>query len=147
MIKALSTPRNRVRTFILLAICGLLAVAAAIVGISDNLPGILLAYLAATALVLAFVHPWRTVNPFRRLLYVSILGFVLFAILHNLFEAMAWNLGDPSLVRALLEGVGAALFLIATLVCPPALLIGVLGLVVISIRSRRRRKPGPTTTA
>jgi uncharacterized membrane protein YccC len=57
MIAAFSTPRNRIKTFILLAICGLLAIAAAAVGIDDNPPGILLAFLAATAFVLAFVHP------------------------------------------------------------------------------------------
>ena len=68
MIGALSTPQNRIKTLILLVICGLLAIAAAAVGIDDNLPGILLAYLAATAFVLAFVHPWRSARKFMFLL-------------------------------------------------------------------------------
>ena len=38
MLEAFSTPRNRNRTVILFAICGMLAVAAAAVGISDNPP-------------------------------------------------------------------------------------------------------------
>jgi hypothetical protein len=58
MIDAFSTSRNRIKTLILLAICGLSAIAAAAVGTDDNPPGILLAYLAATAFVLALVHPW-----------------------------------------------------------------------------------------
>ena len=147
MIEALATPRNRTRTLVLLVICGLLAIAAATVGISDNAPGILLAYVAATAFVVAFVHPWRTPRHFRRLLYTSALGFVVFVLLHNVFEAIASNLGGSGLVHDLLNGAGAAFFLIATLVCPPGLLVGAVGAVVMSIRNRRRATPGPTTAA
>ena len=64
MIAALSTLHNRTKTSILVAVCGLLAIAAATVGVDDNLPGVLLAFLAATAFVLAFVHPWRTAKKF-----------------------------------------------------------------------------------
>jgi len=147
MIDALSTPRNRIRTLILLVICGLSAIAAATAGISDNPPGILLAFIAAIAFVLAFVHPWRTSRQFRRLLYASALGFVVFGLLHNVFEAIAWNLGGSGLVHGLLNAVGAAFFLIAILVCPPGLLVGAVGAVVMSIRNRRRPTPGPRTAA
>ena len=147
MIDALSTPHNRIRTLILLAICGLSAIAAAVVGIDDNPPGILLAFLAATAFVLAFVHPWRTSRQFRRLLYTSALGFVVAGLLHNVFEAIASNRGGSSLVQDLLSGVGAVLFLIAVLVWPPGMLVGAVGAVVMSIRNRGRPTPGPTTAA
>jgi drug/metabolite transporter (DMT)-like permease len=147
MIDALSTLHNRIRTLILLVTCGLSAIAAATVGIDDNPPGILLAFLAATAFVLAFVHPWRTSRQFRRLLYASALGFVVFGLLHNVFEAIASNLGSSGLVQDLFNGAGAALFLIATLVCPPGLLVGAVGAVVMAIRNRRRPTPGPTTAA
>ena len=147
MIDALSTPRNRIRTFILLVICGLSAIAAAAVGIDDNPPGILLAFFAATAFVLAFVHPWRTSRQFRRLLYASVLGFVVFGLLHNVFEAVASNLGGSGLVQDLLNVAGGALFLIATLVCPPGLLVGAVGAVIMSIRNRQGPTSGPTTAA
>ena len=45
MTNAFSTPHNRKMTLILLAICGLLAIAAVAVGIDDNLPGIILPFL------------------------------------------------------------------------------------------------------
>jgi uncharacterized membrane protein (UPF0136 family) len=147
MIDAFSTPSNKTRTLILLVICGLLAIAAAFAGIDDNPPGILLAYLAATAFVLAFVHPWRTSRQFMRLLYVSILGFVVFGLLHNVFEAIASYLGGSGLLNGLLNGIGGVLFLVAVLVCPPGLLVGAVGAVVMSIRNRRQPTPGPTTTA
>lgn len=146
MIDALSTPHNRIRTLILLVTCGLSAIAAAAVGIDDNPPGILLAFLAVTAFVLAFVHPWRTSRQFRRLLYASALGFVVFGLLHIVFDVIATNLGGSGLVHDLLSA-GAALFLIAVLFCPSGLLVSAVGGVVMAIRNRRRPTPGPTTTA
>jgi hypothetical protein len=58
VLEALSTPHNRTVSFVLLFVCGLSAIASGVVGISDNPPGILLAFLAAAAFVLGFVHPW-----------------------------------------------------------------------------------------
>jgi len=138
MLQALATPRDRTRTLILLAICGAAAIAAALVGISDNPPGIFLALAAAVALVLAFVHPWRTPRQFGRLLVASVLGFFLFVVLHNVFEALAEEAEDITVLHSLLQGLGGAAFLLATLVCPAAFLVSVVALVVVSIRNRRR---------
>jgi hypothetical protein len=41
----------------LLVTCGLSAIAAAFVGVDDNLLGIMLAFFGVIAIVLAFVHP------------------------------------------------------------------------------------------
>lgn len=81
MTDSLTSSQNKIRTQILLAVCGLLAIAAAAVGIDDNPPGVLPAYLAALAFVRAFVHPWRTAGQFRRLVYASVLGAVLLIVL------------------------------------------------------------------
>jgi hypothetical protein len=137
VIEALSSPRGRRVTVLLLVIAGVLAAAAAIVGISDNPPGIFLLYAGAFALVLAFVHPWRTSRQFRYLLYASVLGFVVFAVVHNVFEVVAGRMGGPGFVVAILQGTQVAAFLIALLICPPAFIIGVVGEVVLWIRNRR----------
>ena len=141
MLEAFSTPRNRSRTFILFAICGVLAVTAAAVGISDNPPGLLFAFLSASALVAAFVHPWRASKHFRRLIYASGLGFIVFAVLHNVLEGVASKAGISGLVHDLLSGAGVACFLVATLLCPPGLLVGAVGAVVMS-RRERHSHPG-----
>jgi hypothetical protein len=146
MLEALSTTRNRNRTFILLGICGVLAATAATMGISDNPPGLLMAYLSATTLVVAFVHPWKASQPFRRLLYTSGLGFVLFAVLHNVFEGLAATTGASGLVGDLLDVAGGAFFGIATLLCPPGFLVGAVGAVAMSIRERHSH-PGAAGTA
>ena len=96
MIDAFSTPRNRIKTLILLVVCGLSATVAVVVGIDDNLPGVMLALLAAIAFVLAFTHPWRTTRKFMFLLLASVLGFVLFIIMNIIFDSIAQN---PSNLR------------------------------------------------
>lgn len=138
MIDAFSTPRNRIKTLIFLAICGLSAIAAAAVGISDNPPGILLAFLAATAFVLAFVHAWRTARRFRFLLYASVFGFALFIILHNVFATVAHDLATGGALQNLLEDLAIAAFFLATVICPAAFVVGAVGSVAMFIRSRRQ---------
>ncbi len=117
MIQAFSTP-HRTRTIIFLVICALCGIAAALVGIDDNPPGILLAFLAATAFVLAFVHPWRTARQFLFLLIASVIGLALFAILNNVIAAVAHALGTTGVLQKLLQGLAVAAFLLATLICP-----------------------------
>jgi len=138
MIEALSTPRNRRMTVVLLAIAAVLAAAAGVVGISDNPPGILLAYGAAAALILAFVHPWRTSRQFRYFFYAVFVGIAVLVVVHNVFEVVAGRMGGPGFVVAVLQGIQVAAFLVAVLICPPALVIGAVGAVVMAIRNRHR---------
>jgi hypothetical protein len=146
MLEALSTPRNRNRTFILLGISAVLVIAAAIVGISDNPPGLILMYLSASSFVASFVHPWKASQQFRRLLYASGLGVVVFVILHLLSENVASTIDATGLVDDLLAGAGSAFFVLGTVLCPAGFLIGAFGAVVMSMRERHSR-PGVTGTA
>ncbi len=143
MLDAFATPRNRSRTLVLLLVCALSANAAGALGVSDNPPGILLALAAVIALVLAFVHPWRTSKRFRYLSYAAGLGFIVFAVLHNLFEALAASAASTTLLRGSLEALAVVAFLVAILLCPPCLLVGAVGAVVMAIRRRRQTVPAP----
>jgi hypothetical protein len=143
MCEAFSTPHNRKRTFLFLAACCVLAIGAALVKVSDNPPGIVLALLAAAAFILAFVHPWRTARQYRIFFFASVLGFVLFAILHNVFEAVASKAASVGIVHGVLEGVGVAAFLLAIMVCPAAMLVGAVGWVITLTRDRRRSSGTP----
>ena len=134
MLEAFSTPRNRKRTFFLLAICVLLAFAAAAVGIEDNLPGVLLAFLSMAAFTVAFVHIWRASKNFRRLMYASVLGFIASGLLHNVLHGVASEVGASGIVHDLLVGAGVAFFLVAILLCPPVFLVGAVGTIVMSRR-------------
>lgn len=130
MFKASSTSRYRTRTFALLAACVALALAAGWTGIEDNLPGLLLAYLSATALFTALAHRWRSPANFRRLVYVALAGFVVSTILHNVFYALASVPDLPGLARAMFTGAEIAFFFAAVLLCPPAFVVGVVGAVL-----------------
>lgn len=139
MTSASSTLHNRKITLILLAICGLLAIAAVSVGIDDNLPGVLLAFLAATAFVLAFVHPWQTARKFMSLLLMSVLGFVLFIALSIIFDFVVQNPATSVALRDLMQSPAIdALNLIFTMICSAAFIVGAVGSVAMFIRSHRQ---------
>ena len=136
---AFSTPRNRTFSFMLLGIGGVSAIAAAALGIDDNPPGALLAYLAALCFVLAFVHPWRTVSRFGVLLGASVLGIVLFIALDIASNSIAQNPATSSWLLDLMESRAYDALIVAfTMLILATLLVGAVGTVAMFIRSRRR---------
>ena len=142
MIAAFSTPSNRNISFFLLASCGLLTIAAVTVGIDDNPPGILLAFLSATAFVLAFVHPWRTAKKFMFLLLASVLGFGLFIILSIMLDSVTQDPSASGTLRELIESPAMnALNTIIIMLCSAAFIVGVVGSAAMFIRNRRRPAP------
>jgi uncharacterized membrane protein YeiB len=139
MIDAFSTPRNRIRTFIFLVTCGLLAIASVVVGIDDNPPGVLLAYLAATAFVLACSHSWRTARKFMFLLLASVLGSILFMILSMISDSIVQNPASSDTLKKLIESpMNEALSIVFAMLCSAAFLVGVVGAVIMFIRNRRQ---------
>jgi hypothetical protein len=139
MIAAFSTPGNRNKSLILLAVCVLLAIVAAAVGVDDNPPGILLAFLSATAFVLVIVHPWRTARKFVILILASLLGFILFIILNIFLDNAAQNPATSGALRDLLNSPTANAFsIIIAMICVAAFIVGAVGSVVMAIRNRRR---------
>jgi hypothetical protein len=134
MFEAFSKPQRR-RTLLFLVSCGALAAAAGVVGIDDNFLGASLVWLSAIALVLAFVHPWRTSRRFLLLIGASVLGFVVFAVLSASME----NAG---------VGGGGVFFLLALFLCPAGLLVGIIGAAitwVTSIRAHHLPPASPVT--
>ena len=140
MFKSFMSTRNMIVSLILLVACCILGFAASAVGIDDNPPGIALAFLSTIALVLAFVHPLKTSKQFRYLIYASGAGFIIFGVLHNVFEGIASKVGETSLAYGLLQGAGVAFFFIAILVCPTCLVVGAIGTAIMSSRERRSKK-------
>lgn len=139
MVAVVSTRGNKIRTLILLVVCGLSAIASVVVGIDDNLPGILLALLAAIAFVLAFAHPWRTARKFTILLLAAVLGFVLFVTLNIIFDSIVQNPASPSALKNLIQSpANNALSVIFAMICAAAFIVGAVGSVAMSIRSRRQ---------
>ena len=140
MIDAFSKRSNRIKTLILLVICCLLAIASTFMGIDENPPGILLALLAAVTFVLAFSHPWRTARKFMFLLLAAVLGLVLFIIVSIVSDSIVQNPASSDALQNLIQSpVNEALSIISAMLCSAAFLVGVVGAIVMFIRSRSQK--------
>ncbi len=117
--------RIRKGLFVLAAIFCALVIGALLIGISDNIPGILLCYLAATIPFIALTRNWQEVKKFLILMGASTVGLAVFGILHNVVSALL-NTEEP------------VFFIIATIVCPIGFLVGAAGSVVLTIKKFRR---------
>lgn len=131
---------NRTRTLGSLGICVLALIGAAILGVDDNPPGLAFTYLAAISFVIAFAHSWRSIRQFGVLVLVSVLGFVIFALLHNLLEGSASNLTGSSWLKPVLEGASVVAFLIAVLITPAAVAVGLIGAAILLVRKQFSKK-------
>ena len=120
-------------TMLLCLICFGSLIAAFIVGISGNLLGLALCYIAAISIILAFVHCWRKLKYFLILMSASLLGFVVFVVLHNAFYALGQMAANLIILSWLLEFFHAVFFIIAILVCPAGFLIGMAGSIITTI--------------
>ena len=137
MLQAFATPHNRTVSVLLLLACGLLAIAAAGLGISDNPPGILLAFLSIAALVAALVHPWRRARPFWLLAGGSLAALVVLMALAILSDILAGKVAPGGFLVAALRVLSGGCML-AAMVCPSALVVGAVGGLVVFIRERSR---------
>ena len=136
MLKAISTPKDRNRTVLLLTVAVGFGLAAALSGLDDNPQGLLLAVLSAATCGVSFVHPWRSPRSFRRLAYSSIAGFLVSVFLHNALYAAASVPGVPALALELFSGASVLFFFSAVLVFPPLFAVGVVGALVAVSRRR-----------
>ena len=114
-----------------------------LVGIDDNPPGLLLVYGAVTSFILAFAHRWREPRRFILLLGLSFLGFVVFAVLHNVFYAVGES-SSVSWVTSLMEVLHVGSFLVAVLICPPGILVGLIGYFMAGFRARKSHAQAPS---
>ena len=81
------------------------------------------------------------------LLILSILAFVVLAVLHNVCEGVADQLASVRVLQLALQIVAVTTFLIALFFGPPAILIGLVGSVGMFFRNRRRaRRPDATVS-
>ena len=124
------------RSRYLLGIGFLLLLVALLIGISDNLPGILLVYAGTLLLLLAFVHHLHEAAQFGTLLAISVVSFPVLTLLHNVFEVLHEKSGGIPVIDQLLQGFSVIFFLAAVFISPVGILIGaVLGLFYL-IRSK-----------
>jgi len=118
-------------TYIYLFLSVISIVAAMIVSIPDNPPGIILSFIGSILFVFAFTYNWEKPKPYIILLISSVFGFVLFAVLHNVFEGIGKG--------TFLEAVGGFFFLLAIFICPAGMIIGIAGSIIKAIKNEREK--------
>ena len=127
--------RKRKEVLILAGIfCALLG-SALIIGINDNIPGLILCYLAAVTLIVAPVRGWRRTKKFLILLGASVLSFFVFVVLHNAFYALTMVTSHIAVLSHLMEAFHVIFFIIAVLLCPAAFLVAIAGSIICAIKS------------
>jgi len=131
--------RKRKEVFILAGIFCALVISAIVVGVSDNIPGIVLCYLASVVLAVAPTRTWRRAKKFLILAAAAVIGFVVFVVLHNAFYALAILTEHIPALSRLMEAFHVVFFIVAVLLCPATLLVGVVGSIVCAITEKRRR--------
>ncbi len=126
-----SSPTSRLRhhssTLWLLGATVVLAVAASLVGISDNLPGAVLLYGAGLTFALAIAHRWRTPRKFGLLLLASVVGFFILVVIHNFAEVGADRISNLPALAFVLSAISVIGFIAAVIVCPMTGLVGAIG--------------------
>jgi nitroreductase len=111
---------------------------AAIIGVADNLPGIVLIYIAFTCLTIAWVWNWRSAREFWTLLGLALLSFPIGVFLHNMLYALGTIVTGIPILAGLVGFFEAIFFLIAVLVAGPVALVSLIGGIFISRWGMRR---------
>ena len=134
--------RKRKEVFILAGIFCALVISAIVVGVSDNIPGIVLCYLATVVLAVAATRTWRKTKRFLILVVASFIGFFVFVFLHNAFYALTILANHIVPLSHLMEAFHVVFFIIAVFLCPATFLVGAVGSIVCAITERRKRAIG-----
>jgi hypothetical protein len=134
--------RKPKQLFILAAIFCALVISAIIIGVSDNVPGIVLCYLATVVLVIAPTRSWRKTKRFLILLGASVIGFFVFVFLHNAFYALAMLTSHIAALNRLMEVFHVTSFVLAVFLCPSTFFVGAAGSIVCAIMGRRKQAIG-----
>ena len=116
--------------YALLILC-VLVIGVIITGL-NTVPGIILAYLAATILVVTLTHTWRKIKKFLILLVASLFGIFFLSFLHESVYGLAVLAGEvTSWQKPVLDVFHVTISIIVAFVCPVGMLIGAVGSVVL----------------
>jgi len=125
---------NRIQLgqWILFAVCLITGVTAFVIGISDNIPGILLLMLSISCAFGILVWSWRYPRRFWILLGAALLSFPVGVILHNLFYALEILASEYEILAGALGFIEVLFFIIAVLLAGPAALTALIGGIIVS---------------
>ena len=119
------------QTYIYLSLSIISMVAAMIVSVPDNPPGIILSFMSSLLFIRAFTNNWKQPKSYIILIISSVFGFVFFAVLHNVFEVIGKG--------TLWEVMGGFFFLLAIFLSPAGIIIGIVGSIVTETKNEKKK--------
>ena len=111
---------------VILAIAVLLVIVGLILSSRCNALAVSLIYSGVVIGVVTYIHRWRDPLRFIILIGFSIVGFPVFVILHNAFYAFGEISKNVFLLKSIFEFLHAVFFIIAVVICPTGLSIGII---------------------
>ena len=66
-------------------------------------------------------------------------GFLLFVVLHNLFYALGTITGNLGILNKIINFFEGAFFLVATIICPVVLIVGIVGTLILLKKSQSEK--------
>ncbi len=118
--------------WILIALAIGIGITAPIIGIADNLPGIVLVYLALTCLAVAWVWNWHSPRDFWILLGLALLSFPVGVFLHNMLYALGTIVSGTPVLAGLIGFFEVIFFLVAVIVAGPVGMVALAGGIITS---------------
>jgi nitroreductase len=119
--------RMQTAQWILIASALVLITTALLLGIADNLPGIVLLYVAVTCIAAAWTWNWKSPRDFWILLGISLAAFPAGVVLHNLLYALGTQVSGMQIISPLVEALEVIFFLLAVIVVGPVALVSIIG--------------------
>lgn len=135
--KLLFSGKYRKRTSVLIGLALIAVSLSLILEIEDNPAGITVIYIGVMSLILSMTYIWSLKKAFLILALISAIGFPFFIVLHNIFFGIAELTTHIKLVSELTYFLDTVSFLIAMLICPPGVLVGLVGTLFLFIKERR----------
>jgi nitroreductase len=129
--------RIQLSQWILFAVCLITGVTAFVIGISDNIPGILLLLVSISSAFGIWVWSWHYPRKFWILLGAALLSFPVGVVLHNLFYALGTLTSEYKILAGALGFIEVLFFIIAVLFAGPAALIALIGGIITSWKGVR----------
>ena len=123
-----------------LLIFGVLVIAIIFIGL-DNIPGLVLGYLATTVLIVALTHAWRKIRNFIILFFVSLVGIFFLSFLYmEVIYRLAYVIGGVNALQStFMSVIHMIISNIILFAGPVGMLVGIVGSLILFVRRIRDR--------
>jgi uncharacterized membrane protein len=108
-----------------------------VIGIADNPTGISFLFVGMVSMVFSFTQMQNGYRIYLKLFIVSLIGFIISVLLHNLLYAFAEINHDVSVIYNMINFVSALYFILAVIIFPVTAFVGLTGFIVTYMKNKK----------